>query len=60
MTNSGTLQGDGADARDMGRKRVMGTGGPVTGGSKGYGLGGSIKEEVIGRDGEIVYGGEEK
>ena len=60
MTNSVTLQGDNADARDMGRKRVMGTGRPGTGRSKGGDVGGSRKGEVIGRDGEIVDGGEGK
>ena len=42
----------------MGRKKVMGTGGPGTGGSKGGGVGGSRRGEVIGRDEEIVDGQE--
>ena len=48
------------DARDMDRKKMMEKGGPGPVRSKGGGVGGSRKGEVIGRDGEIVYGGEEK
>ena len=38
-TDFGTLRGDSTDARDVGEKKVVGTSGPVPGGSEG-GVGG--------------------
>ena len=48
-TDYGPLRGDGADARDVGGKKVVGTGGPGPGGSKG---GGSRRREGRGKSGE--------
>ena len=48
-TDSVPLQGDGKEARDVGGKKVVGTGGPGPGGSKG---GDSRRIEGRGRAGE--------
>ena len=52
-TNSRTLQVDGEDVTDVGSKKVVGTEGPGTGGSKGSGGGSTVIGDGGGRYREI-------
>ena len=56
MTDSGPLQGNGAGNSDMGRKKVVGAGGNVSGWSEGGGEGSRRGGGVGGRDGWISKG----
>ena len=53
-TDSVPLRGYGADAREMGRKHLVGKRGPGPGMSKGRGGGDSVKGKRRGRNGKIL------